>query len=229
MSAFRGVSQFFGTNLVEIAKDLNYSPANLLILAGDKNKLMTEYPDIYENILSCSHQADARRPIQYAKDIVASWIFEDYLLRKLQNGNVPIEIELAGADRNREILPASKVSSNSDYRIKVSNNLSAKLELMCDYTGFWARTNRLHLRDQKYLGLTRESALLLGVSLLDSNLVFLDFGQPIEATYLPYHPYYHKPAYEINLEHHLEQFSYERVIQEINEYIEFLNSSPLIH
>lgn len=65
------------------AKDLNYSESNTLILAGDEQTLKTKYPVVYANLLSYGHNKDGRTYMEYAQDLVASWIFEDDLMAQL--------------------------------------------------------------------------------------------------------------------------------------------------
>jgi hypothetical protein len=49
------------------------------------------------------------------------------------------------------ILPNQGTSTSSDYIITSPSGNQVKMELINDYTGFWARNHTLHLRDNKYL------------------------------------------------------------------------------
>ena len=89
--------------LVSKAKELGYKEENILILKGQENELKSQYSECYDNIQSCRHNRDTRTPMEYAQDLVASWIFEDYIVKKIQE-NPLLEILLAGADKKREIL-----------------------------------------------------------------------------------------------------------------------------
>lgn len=111
-------------------------------------------------------------------------------------------IELSGANRNRMILENQKTSTSSDYIIASNEGLRTKLELVNDYTGFWARNHSLHLRDNKYLQLQRNHCLLLAIALTPYTKKFslLDFGNEIVADYIPQHRSYgYKPAYELQI------------------------------
>ena len=71
---------------------------------------------------------------------------------------------------------------------------------MNDYTGYWARTNRLDLRDSKYQSLTAEQSLFLAVSITTREFALFDFSETIPAHRIPYHrPYGGKPAYPIRI------------------------------
>lgn len=165
------------------------------------NGLQKQYPEIYQNLLSCSHQADCRSPLAYGRDLVASWIFEDFLCQALQN-NHQFTIQLDGADQNRMILATSDTSSGSDYLITSPTGRQLRVELVNDYTGFWHKHQKLHLRDQKYLRLQNSHSLLLAIAISEELCEFtvFDFRNTIPATYIPSHkPYGGKPAYELHI------------------------------
>lgn len=200
MGAYTGLNTFFKGKLCDYAAAYKYDESNILILKNDVNDLKNRYPQIYSNILSCQHHSDRRTPIQYAQDLVASWIFEDYFLHEMKSSN--FDISLSGSDRSRLILQNTKTTTNSDYVITSKSGNKISIELVNDYTVFWARTHKLHLRDNKYNQLKRNKCLLLAVSLSDQmqKYALFDFRKDIPATYIAKHrPYGYKPAYEINI------------------------------
>ena len=185
----------FRNGIIAKAEELGYSAANICILRGDLLALETTYPDVYANLISCRHNRDARTPIEYGRDLIASWIFEDTLVQKLAEGG--LTCALAGADRNREVLATAKVSASSDCLIS-EDGKSRYLEIMSDYTGWWERNEHIDLRDSKYHKLQAEDALFLGVCTTSNKFILLDFSTDLGATYIPAHiPYGRKPAYSI--------------------------------
>ncbi len=215
MGAFAALCQYYNRPLFEIAQDLAYSPSNIHILEGKEAILKEKYPDVYSNLLSCTHNKDNRTIIEYAQDLVASWIFEDTLIIDLQNSG--LDIKKSGADKYRKILPNSKVSAASDTKISV-NNKEIHMEIMCDYTGFWAREKKADLRDEKYNKLKKEEALFLGFDISNKQYLLIDFTQPVEARYTPSHfPYGGKPAYSINLknQHALLPIDLHEIVEQI--------------
>jgi len=198
MSAYNEYSKMFRDGIASKAVELNYSAANICVLKGDIRQLQTEFPQTYENIISCLHNRDSRSPIEYARDLVASWIFEDTIVQKLNEAG--LTTTLTGTDCNREILTTTKVSASSDCQIS-ANGKSRCLEIMSDYTGWWERTGHIDLRDSKYLKLVREKSLFLGVCTTSSKYILLDFAKDISANYIAKHkPYGDKPAYSIVIE-----------------------------
>lgn len=198
MGAYNGLSELWGDKLIEYAVKLGYHESNLLILEGNSNSLKSKYPEIYRNLLSCAHHADKRTFIQYGQDLVSSWVFEDLFLRLMNCDG--FAIKRAGADQERMILPSHDTSASSDYIISNSSGKTLLLELVNDYTGFWHRTETLHLRDNKYLQLKDNKAILVAVSISggDSSYALFDFSKQINARYISSHrPYGYKPAYEI--------------------------------
>lgn len=194
MGAFTELSSFLREDLCAAARRLNYSEALICILEGKDVEVEHTYPMVYNNILSCRHNRDGRAPFDYARDLIASWIFEDYLIQQIKIAG--INIAHAGADRKREILPSNKVSSASDC-ITQYHGISRKLEIMTDYKGYWSRNKRIDLRDDKFIKMRRENSIFLGFSTIDSKYIIIDFRENVEAEYTSYHYPYKKPAYFI--------------------------------
>lgn len=197
MGAFTGSQAFFKYPLIEVARRLGYAQDNLLILEGDMESLQNDFPETYNNIMSCQHHRDNRTPLEYAQDLVASWLVEDSFLEVLNSNG--LHTELDGADQNRRILANAKTSTSSDFIVSYRGS-SRKLELMNDYTGYWARTGLLDLRDSKYQRLSAEQSLFLAVSITTKEFVLFDFGETVRACFIPSHrPYGGKPAYELKI------------------------------
>ena len=196
MGTFTGVGNFFGRPLDEVAAELGYSQDNILILQGNEEELRRRYPRIYQNILSCQHQADQRTPIEYAQDLVAAWLMEDHFFFQ-ELASDCYRLSKNGADRRRQILPNTRVSSSSDFVVERDRN-RVTLELMNNYTDYWRRTGQLHLRDRKYDDLKDSRSLLLAVAVLTREFVIFDFRREIPAEFIPSHKGYGwKPAYAL--------------------------------
>ena len=197
MGAFSELSKYFSQGIVSKAEQLSYSEDNILILKGDELSLRKLHPDIWENLQSCTHHRDRRTPLEYAQDLVSSWVFEDCLIAALQTGG--LDITHAGADKNRKILPGANVSASSDASICVKGH-RVPLEIMCDYTGFWTRKGKMDLRDSKYTKLKKANSLFLGFSTVDNKVILLDFANDLDANYTPSHfAYGGKPAYSVSI------------------------------
>lgn len=203
MGAFKGSQNFFNDPLIDVARRLGYAQDNLLILEGDLQSLQNLFPETYRNIMSCRYHRDGRTPLEYAQDLVASWLVEDSFHEVLNSNGLSAELD--GADRNRRILANVRTSTSSDFIISY-NDYSRKLELMNDYTGYWARTGSLDLRDSKYQSLSTEQSLFLAVSTNTREFALFDFSEAIYARFIPSHfPYGGKPAYQINITNEMMQ------------------------
>ena len=197
MGAFKGASVFFARPLWKVAERMGYSEDNVAVLKGDMDVLRDEFPQTYANLLSCVHHADRRSPLEYAQDLVSSWLVEDYFLQELASEQY--QIALGGADRKRKLLSDAQTSSSSDFAVKAGDK-SVRLELMNDYTGYWARSGKLHLRDYKYRQLQADRALFIAVSMRTREFVAYDFKKYIPARYIARHrPYGYKSAYELKI------------------------------
>lgn len=218
MGAFLELSKFFSKGIVEHAISLGYSKANILILNGDIVSLQNEFPNIYNNLISCKHHRDRRTPLEYGQDLVASWLFEDSMVISLRNCG--LDISLAGADSNREILSNTSVSANSDCSI-LKNGINYQLEIMCDYTGYWERTGNIDLRDSKYNKLISSNSLFLGISTPTMKYILIDFGANVPAKYISSHlPYGGKPAYSVHvLKTNFKHLNITKLANEINNFL----------
>ena len=198
MGAFQNAGLLLPDDVLAMAARYGYAKENLLILSGSEERLKMEFPETYRNILSCRHQRDGRSPMEYAQDLVASWVVEDYFLQLLQDAGC--QITAAGADRERKILPNAKVSATSDFQIRpAGQDREVRVEFMCDYQGYWRQYHKIDLRDDKFKKLQREQALFLGIDAQYSRAILLDFGREMpQANYISSHfPYGGKPAYSI--------------------------------
>ena len=214
---YYGLQDFFGKPLVEKAEELGYTLDNILILKGKMEELRVKYPEIYNNLYTCNHNRDRRTPEEYAKDLVASWIFEDYIVYCLQNDD--FDLKLDGADKERHILAHSSVKSDSDF-VLTRKGVSVQIELATDYFNYWKTYGKIDLRDSKYKKLADSGSLLLGISILDRTFFIIDFRDgDVRAKYIPNHrPYGFKPAYSINFKEAgtvFHTFSEANIIKEI--------------
>lgn len=213
MGAFTRMTELLG-DLVPVATSLGYPRSSICVLKGDVDVLEKEFPMTYSNLMGCNHNRDNRAPIQYGKDLVASWIYEDFLMEQLKLAD--ITIEGAGADKNREILAHAKVSAASDCLVTY-NGKSRKLEIMNDYKGYWANNRCLDLRDAKYEKLLKENSIFLGVAPLHKKYIIVDFSEKIEATLIPHHPPYgFKPVYQVPISPDaLKELDFTRIANEV--------------
>jgi hypothetical protein len=213
MGAYEGLSHYFNQPLYNYAINLGYDESNVLILEGQINQLQNRHLNIYNNLLSCRHHSDRRTPLEYGQDLVASWLFEDYFINEMQNDD--FEIHHAGTDKTRLILPNQRTSTSSDYIITTSTGTQILMDLVNDYTGFWYRNQKLHLRDNKYLQLCNHHSLLLAIALSTNaqKYTIFDFREDIPARRIESHrPYGGKPAYELSVsQESLNDFSFVNV------------------
>lgn len=94
------LERFFDETMINIAKKMGYSEENIIILENNEEKLKRDYEDVYNNLKSCRHNRDGRTEMEYAQDLVCSWIFEDYLIYNLKLSG--LNVELSGADFERK-------------------------------------------------------------------------------------------------------------------------------
>lgn len=196
MGAYTNALLLLDRPVFEAAQEYGYSEPNLLLLSGKDEELHLNFPAVYEDIQSCAHNADARSPMDYARDLVASWVVEDWFLRLLREADC--EASAVGSDRCRNILPGCVVSSASDFQVRYQGQ-ELRVELLCDYTGFWRKHGKIDLRDAKYQHLRKEKALVFGADALWQRAILLDMGEEIPGIVQAgsYKPYGGKPAVRV--------------------------------
>lgn len=227
--AFNGVSKFFAASdrpvqLPELARKLGFAMDNILILEGDEEGLKERFPDTYNAAISCMHNMDIRTPIAYAKDIVASWIFENFFVKKgnqtIKKLGLNAEMVLSGGDKDRKLLPGIRVSSSSDCCF-IYDGVKVPVEIVCDYTGYFKKQKRMDLRDDKYEKLSSEGSVLIGVITPEAEFIMADFSsdQPSEVRY---HDLWHKYVHTVPIGKNISllPFSMQSVIENLVEMAE---------
>lgn len=196
MGAYQNASQLLPKPVLAMAREVNYSKENYLILARRNKQLQKEFPQIWENIQGCAYCADGRAPIEYARDLVASWLVEDYFLHLLTEAGY--EAAAAGADKKRTILQYCQTDAECDFQIRLGGQVF-HVEFLCDYTGYWCRTGHVDLRDGKYKKLRTQQSLALGVDAQQRKAILLDFRQEVPGVRRveAHKPYGGKPAYVV--------------------------------
>lgn len=203
--AFHGVSNFFNflqvpMTLVEYAEKFCYSEENILIIKGDEELLKSKYPQVYKNMYSCRHNQDKRTALEYAQDIVASWLMEDYFkyafISSIKSMGINAGLSMSGVDKARQLLPESKIARGADYHF-IFNGVSIPVEFVCDYTNHYRRRKALDLRDTKYLNLKDEEVILLGISTLSNEYIIVDFSKEQHAIFKPNPAWGGKNAYTV--------------------------------
>ena len=155
--------------LDKMASNLHYHQSNIYILQDKFDLLEKEFPSIYQNLLSCSHNKDKRTYKEYAQDLVSSWIFEDTLLSYLSKAK--LDVILKGADKERIILSHTKIETTSDYLVRKEEK-ERFVELINSYTPYWVNNKRIDLRDNKYLKMKAKNVLLLCIDVY-SNIFYI--------------------------------------------------------
>jgi len=191
----------YGKTVADIARQFGYGSGAVALV--DKNCTVPyreQYPKEYANLASCKHQRDSRTAEEYGADLVAVWTAENFIVLRLEEAGC--KVTLSGADCCREILPCGRVEGTADMTVSYGKYGPRKVELVCDGTEFWARTGKMHLRDEKFSHLVKENAILLGIDMMNRKFYMLDasaLSGSDAVKKLKRHPVWKKPAVEIDL------------------------------
>lgn len=198
------IENLFKVDVVQIAKQYNYSEENILILQNNVSKLKEKFPETYKIIEECRHRRDSRPAISFFQDLICSWLFEDIVLKNIKKEG--LNISLDGCS-DRRIMSDREVSAESDFILQY-NGLSKHIELVQDYTGFWKREKFCDLRDNKVCKIKEQNAILLGIDMVHKEF-FVCSSTNIEnqGEFVKNHPIFKKPAFRLKLE----SFSFEKL------------------
>ena len=116
-----------------------------------------------------------RSPLDYGLDLLYGWIIEDIIEKLLINKG--FDVFISSADADREFLPSKLIKASSDFHIS-KKGVEREVEILVDWKETWSRYNHLDLRDNKYLNLKEQNALLLGVAPQSSNFLLIDLSKP---------------------------------------------------
>ncbi|MDG1847325.1 MAG: hypothetical protein P8J35_01675 [Candidatus Marinimicrobia bacterium] len=142
---------------------------------------------------------DKRTGIEYATDLILGWISEDAILYYFNSNN--IKAEKYGTDKEREFLQEKSISAQSDLILSTLDGENIrKLEYMNDWTGFWKRANKLHLRENKYLKIKEENAIFLGITPVNQEGLVVETTNSTTRWHRisSHYPYGGKPAWELS-------------------------------
>ena len=209
-------------NVSVYSKKIESLKKNFIILSVDINKILDKYGNMSfegtslskkESFISLmrlnpsteliryldsktnlSHFKDKRSNIEYAIDLVLGWLSEDIIISHLREKN--LQCDLNGRDKYRDFLSAKDISTQPDIKVKINDQYRA-LEIMNDWNDYWIRSDMLDLRDNKFLRLSSEKSLFLGIAPMSSKGIFLDFSEKLDFI-KRYNPAYGKSSYTLN-------------------------------
>lgn len=209
-------------NVSVYSKKIESLKKNFIILSVDINKILDKYGNMSfegtslskkESFISLmrlnpsteliryldsktnlSHFKDKRSNIEYAIDLVLGWLSEDIIISHLREKN--LQCDLNGRDKYRDFLSAKDISTQPDIKVKINDQYRA-LEIMNDWNDYWIRSDMLDLRDNKFLRLSNEKSLFLGIAPMSSKGIFLDFSEKLDFI-KRYNPAYGKSSYTLN-------------------------------
>jgi hypothetical protein len=184
-----------------------------MILSDKFQQLERGYPELWSNLQSCKHNKDKRNIEQYAQDLVSSWVYEDVLFDQLSRY---FDINLGGSDKNRQILPKSKITSNSDYIITYKNN-AVSLELVNSYSNYWKKYKKIDFRDEKFLHLKNLKSIIACIDIFNKEFFLIDLRVDSKRfRYIPFHSPWKKSAYQFEInEIKATQLTIANLVQEI--------------
>ena len=170
----------YGRTLLDVASELGYSDENLEILACDKNDksaklaLYKKHKALFDAFLNtdCADLRDGRNPLDYFKDLIASWVGEDLLVKALNEYG--FHAEVANADKDRKIKASRQnITCAADIKIEYEGN-TRFLELM-DALSPVEKFGQFDLRLSKARKQFEYGNIFLLQCLTDGKFILIDF------------------------------------------------------
>lgn len=217
MGAYEGLSRYFKDGVIQKANELGYGEFLISILKGDEDILEQKYNSVWNNLKNSKYAMDGRTPIEYGRDMVSSWIFEDCVIGALKSSGLNLSYGKDYVCRKRFISRPDKLDTDVTLNTGLHKYV---LTIMCDYTGLWLENKTLALRKSQYKKLKNKQMIVLGFSITDNKLIILNSACAKDATYLEsYKPYGGKDVYTINIpESSICTFTISTMIKEIKNY-----------
>ena len=177
-------------SLLSVAQELGYSEQNIDLLSCDKNdpesKKATykKHKKLFDSFLHDEWNmslVDGRNVLDYFKDLIASWIGEDLLVRALNEYG--FTASLANSDSDRVIkTERKKVTGEPDIKIEFEGN-TRYLELM-DALSHVEKYGQFDLRLSKARNQYEKKTIFLLHGLADNKFILIDFKrQNVVVTY----------------------------------------------
>ena len=198
----------YSRTLLSVAQELGYSEQNLDILGGDfenaaeKKRIYKKHKRLFDDFLADERNKrlmDGRKVYEYFKDLIASWVGEDLLVKALNEYG--FNASVANADRDRIIKTNYVgVTGNADIKIEYEGN-TRYLELM-DALSPVEKFGRFDMRQSKAKNQFTQKNLFLLHGLSDGKYVLIDFMRDnIEVTYnYPNERYGNKPCSVVRMQ-----------------------------
>ena len=192
----------YNRSLASVARELGYSEQNLDLLecngedAAAKKAIYKKYRGLFDAFLKDERNkalVDGRNVLDYFKDLIASWVGEDLLVRALNEYG--FTASLANADSDRVIKTKRvNVTGEPDIKVELEGNVRY-LELM-DALSPVERYGQIDLRLDKAKNQFNRKTLFLLHGLADGKYLLVDFLRDnITVTYNCPNPRYgNKPS-----------------------------------
>lgn len=147
------------------------------------NNQLTEEQDLYIKKMCSLNNRDRRTPVEYARDLVISWLVEDMIKDYLQLTN-------NGSDAERNFLKSNQIKYDSDFVLG-----DRLLELYVNFTNYWTKTRKIDLRMDKHAHLLKNKSLLLGIAFESCQFFLIDFSKESIPFYENYNYFWKKKCY----------------------------------
>jgi len=145
-------------------------------------------------IESLRYLRDSRTAEEYACDLILGWAIEDAVVLVLSSYT---RIVRCSADRERVFL--QRTNTKPDLIVQTADNEYTPIEIVVDFTGYWLREGRLHIRHEKYEEMKKSRCLIIGFDLLNKKFFIFEAGWPPEKVIDSHTPYGGKKVYCIDL------------------------------
>jgi hypothetical protein len=140
------------------------------------------------------HIIDRRTPVQFVLNLVLGWIMED-AIAEIINKIPGFKAELGSTNlRSFESHPLSA----SDLTLYAEGKV-IPIEITEDFSGYTIRNNMTALRDNKYMNLKNEKAILVNIILSSLQFFAIDISKTKATLNESYGAYGGKPAYVLKL------------------------------
>lgn len=153
-------NKYSDDEILAFMDELGFSKENFAVMANDVEYIERTNAKLLSEDFN-RHMRDKRPPMVFQRNVVTGWIFESLLMKRINDANCGITIELNGSDSDR-VLAGRSPTCKADYIARYMG-MEVPVENVMSHTGYFYMENLIGLRDNKRRRIREQKSILLGI------------------------------------------------------------------
>lgn len=171
------ISNFIEMDIAEKLRSLGFAEEYVDIVQGRMNK------DISDKLSKMNQKRDGRNALRYGQDLILPKMIEYFLIDYFKTTYYQDYYFNGGEGEELFLLKESEITNDSD----LMNDRNEYIEVVSDYTGFWAKSGIMHFRNNKLpqlMHLARNQKVsILAVDIKNDSYGFIELNDEVITKY----------------------------------------------